>query len=66
MLDDDEDLDAVAEYIRDNGMVPVFPAAFQHALAAVRKARTSLTRRGLLPDNPDTFVSLIPRKDIKA
>lgn len=63
-MDDEEDLDAVAEYIRDNRIVPVFPAGFRHALAAVRKAKTSLTRRGLLPEDPDTFVSSIPRREI--
>ncbi|WP_377298092.1 hypothetical protein [Rhizobium sp. SGZ-381] len=64
MMDDREDMDAVAEYIRDNRIVPVFPAGFRHALAAVRKAKASLTRRGLLPADPDTFVSALTRREI--
>ena len=64
MLDDEEDLIAVAEYIKENMAVPVFPAAFRHALATVRQGEASLTKRGLLPENPGVFTSTILRDEI--
>ncbi|MCY1248952.1 hypothetical protein D9M72_624460 [compost metagenome] len=64
MLDEEEDLEGVAEYIKEHKVVPVFPAAYRHALATVRKSRTSLTKRGLLPENPGDFTSVIPRQEI--
>ena len=64
MLDDEEDLVAVADYIKANGAVPVFPAAFRHALATVQKGAGSLAKRGLLPEDPDSFTSTILRHEI--
>lgn len=64
MLDDEEDLVAVAEYVKENGAVPVFPAAFRHALATVRKSEAGLTKRGLLPADPMSFTSTILRHEI--
>lgn len=64
ILDDEEDLEGVAEYIREHNAVPVFPAAYRHALATIRKGQTSLVKRGLLPEDPDSFISAIPRREI--
>lgn len=45
---DEEDLPAVVEFIQENGKTPVFEAAFNHALQAVRASAKALTKRGLM------------------